>query len=104
MLYISQTWIPGLLKASAPRGYRTLWNKYYVDELYDASVVEPAKQTGRACVGLDDYLIDGLIWLVTAIPRGIAYALRPLQSGMLQGYGLTMVAGIAIIVALVFWA
>ena len=104
LLYVSQTWIPGLLKASAPRGYRTLWNKYYVDELYDASVVEPARQTGRACVGLDDYLIDGLIWLVTAVPRGIAYAIRPLQSGMLQGYGLTMVAGIAIIVALVFWA
>ena len=104
MIYVHNTWLAGLVKASAPRSYRTLWNKYYVDELYDAGVVEPARQTGRVCVGLDDYLIDGLIWLVTAIPRGIGYMLRTMQSGLIQGYAFSMVAGIAIIVLLVFWA
>ncbi|MGB2984876.1 MAG: NADH-quinone oxidoreductase subunit L, partial [Phycisphaerae bacterium] len=103
-VYVRQTWIPGLVKASAPRSYQTLWNKYYVDELYDASVIEPARQTGKVCVGLDDYLIDGLIWFVTAIPRGLGYLLRVFQSGLLQGYGLSMVAGVAVIVLLVFWA
>ncbi len=104
VIYVHNTWLAGLIKASAPRSYRTLWNKYYVDELYDAGVVEPARQTGRVCVGLDDYLIDGLIWLVTAIPRGIGYMLRTMQSGLIQGYAFSMVAGIAIIVLLVFWA
>ena len=104
ILYVQQDWLPGLIRASAPRSYRTLWNKYYVDEAYDAGVVEPARQTAHVCVGLDDYLIDGLLWLVTAIVRGIGHLLRPFQSGMLQGYALSMVAGIAIIVLLVFWA
>jgi len=104
VLYVKENWIPGLIRASAPRSYRTLWNKYYVDELYDASVIEPARQTGRVCVGLDDYLIDGLLWVITAIPRGLGYLVRTFQSGMLQGYALSMVAGIAIIVLLVFWA
>ncbi|UCC29025.1 MAG: NADH-quinone oxidoreductase subunit L [Phycisphaerales bacterium] len=104
ILYVQQNWLPGLIRASAPRSYRALWNKYYVDEVYDAGVVEPARQTAHVCVGLDDYLIDGLLWLVTAIVRGIGHLLRPFQSGMLQGYALSMVAGIAIIVLLVFWA
>jgi NADH-quinone oxidoreductase subunit L len=104
VLYVQQTWLPGLIKASVPRSHRTLWHKYYVDEMYNAGVVEPARRTGRVCVGLDDYLIDGLVWLATAIPRGIGLMLRPLQSGLLQGYALSMVAGIAIIVVLVFWA
>jgi len=104
VLYVKQTWIPELLGASVPRTYQALWNKYYVDEAYEDVVVEPARRTGRICVGLDDYFVDSLIWLVTAIPRGVAFLLRTLQSGMLQGYGLSMVAGIAIIVVLVFWA
>jgi NADH-quinone oxidoreductase subunit L len=104
VLYVKQTWIPQLLGASVPRTYAALWNKYYVDEAYEDVIVEPARRTGRICVGLDDYFVDGLIWLVTAIPRGVAFLLRTLQSGMLQGYGLSMVAGIAIIVVLVFWA
>ena len=55
------------------------------------------------CVGLDDYLIDGLVWLATAVPRGIGYLLRTLQAGVLQGYGLSMVTGIAVIVLVVLW-
>jgi NADH:ubiquinone oxidoreductase subunit 5 (subunit L)/multisubunit Na+/H+ antiporter MnhA subunit len=80
-----------------------LWNKYRVDELYDLGLVEPAWQSGRVCVGLDDYLIDGLVWFVTAVPRGLALLLRGLQSGAMQSYALSMVAGMVIIVLWVFW-
>ena len=103
-IYVLQPWLAGLAKATAPRTYKTLWNKYYVDELYDAGIVKPARSAGRFCVGLDDYLIDGLVWIATAIPRGVGLLLRVLQGGMLQGYGVSMVAGIALIVLLVMWA
>ena len=103
VLYVQQNWIPGFVKATFPRTHRTLYNKYYVDELYDACIVTPMKKTGRFCVGLDDYLIDGLLWLATAIPRAFGYVVRVLQNGLLQGYGLGMVAGIALVVLLVFW-
>ncbi len=92
-----------MLKATTPRAYRTLWNKYYVDEAYGASLVEPARKTGRFCVGLDDYLIDGLLWLITAIPRGFGYLARGFQSGVLQAYGLSMVAGLALLILLALW-
>ncbi len=103
VVFVSQTWIAGLAKLSFGRAHKTLWNKYYVDELYDRALIRPAKTTGKVCVGLDDYLIDSLLWLVTAVPRGVGYLLRNLQTGMLQGYGLSMVAGIGIIALWVFW-
>jgi NADH-quinone oxidoreductase subunit L len=98
--YVRQPWIPGLVKASAMGVYRLLWGKYHVDELYDLSVVRPVGQTGRICVGVDDYFVDGLIWVITAIPRGIAYLLRGMQSGLLQSYALSMVAGVVLLLLL----
>ena len=54
-------------------------------------------------MGLDDYFIDGLIWVVTAVPRGLGYTARVLQGGVVQGYALSMVIGVAVIVLLVLW-
>jgi len=102
-VYVGQPWIAGLARASFTRTHRSLWNKYYVDEAYDRCVVEPSRRAGRVCVGIDDYFIDGLIWFVTAVPRGLALLLRGLHGGAMQSYGLSMVSGIAIIVLLVFW-
>lgn len=100
VVYVRQPWIPGLVKASAMGVYRLLWGKYHVDELYDLSVVRPARQTGRICVGIDDYFVDSLLWGITAVPQGIAYLLRVVQSGLLQGYALSMVAGIVVLLLL----
>jgi len=100
LVYVRQPWISGLIKASAMGVYRLLWGKYRVDELYDLSVVRPARQTGRICVGIDDYFVDGLLWVMTAVPRGIGYLLRVMQSGLLQSYALSMVAGIVVLLLL----
>ncbi len=101
VVYLRETWIPGFAMNYAVRVHRLLWRKYYVDEFYELVFVRSARQTGRTCVGLDDYFIDGLIWLVTAIPRGVAYALRGLQTGLIQSYGLSMVVGLAVMMWMV---
>ncbi|MCO6437749.1 MAG: NADH-quinone oxidoreductase subunit L [Phycisphaerae bacterium] len=103
VLYVRQPWIPGVIRATFEGAYRTLWNKWYVDELYDAVIVSPARQLGRIAVALDDYLIDGLLWAITAVPRGLALVLRTMQGGVMQGYALSMVAGITIVLLLVYW-
>ncbi len=103
IVYVRQPWLAGLVKATFPGAYRALWSKYRVDEAYDAGIVQPLRQSGTICVGLDDYLIDGLVWTATAIPRGVGYLLRVAQSGALQGYGLSMVLGLTVIVLLVMW-
>jgi len=100
VVYVRQPWISGLVKASATGVYRLLWGKYHVDDLYNLSVVQPARKTGRLCVGFDDYFVDGLLWVITAIPRGIAYLLRGMQSGLLQGYALSVVTGVVVLLLL----
>jgi NADH-quinone oxidoreductase subunit L len=102
--YVSVPTFPRTVRDSWSRAYRILNNKYYVDEIYDALVVRPLRGLGDFCFGLDNYLVDGLIWLVTAIPQLIAHVLRTMQRGAMQGYGLGMVAGLIIIVLLVLSA
>jgi NADH-quinone oxidoreductase subunit L len=104
ILYVRGPWLASLIRASVPESYQTLWNKYYFDEFYGQTIVEPARRGARLCVGLDDYFIDGLLWVITAVPRGLALALRGLQSGILQGYALSMVLGMTIILFLILSA
>ena len=66
---------------SAP--YRWLYNKYFVDEAYDAMVIEPVVQGSRSVLwrGFDVALIDGIVNGVGRRSRNIGAGLRRLQSG-----------------------
>ena len=76
-------------------------NKYFVDEGYGRGIVEPLRGTGRTLFGVDNVVIDGLVWLATAVPRGVAFLLQGLQRGALQGYALAMAIGIVLVLVLV---
>jgi len=101
VLYVRRPWIPQLFRETLPGAYRTLWNKYFVDEGYDKAVVRPLRAGGVACFHIDEFIIDGLIWLITAIPRLFGALARAFQQGAMQGYGLTMAAGLGLIMLLV---
>ncbi len=77
--------------------YRLLYNKYYVDELYDAVLVRPLRKLGDICYDLDRYLINGILWMITLVPRGIGFGLRRWQQGAMQGYALGMVVGLVVV-------
>jgi NADH-quinone oxidoreductase subunit L len=102
-LYVRRPWIPHLLRSTMPQAYYVLHNKYFVDEGYDKAVVKPLRTTGVACFRIDEFIIDGIIWLVTAVPRLFGAMARAFQRGALQGYGLTMAAGLGIIILLVLF-
>jgi len=83
-------------------GLWKLWHaKYYVDELYDLIFVRPLRALGEFCFGVDRNGIDGLVWFVSAVPRGAALGLRYLQRGAMQGYALGMALGLVLL--LVLW-
>ncbi len=76
----------------------TLWNaKYYVDELYEAIFVQPLKRLGSFFFNIDKWGIDGLIWLVTAVPRALGFILHLFQRGALQAYAASMVIGVVVL-------
>jgi NADH-quinone oxidoreductase subunit L len=82
---------------------RAIENKYWVDELYQAMIVEPLRKFGQVFFAVDRFVVDGLVWLAGFVPQLTGFFLKlTLQRGYVQGYALTMLLGLAIILAVVF--
>jgi NADH-quinone oxidoreductase subunit L len=91
------------LAADVPELTNILEHKYWVDEIYQAAIVEPLRALGRVCFMIDRFIIDGIIWLISFIPQLAGFTLKlTTQRGYLQGYAVTMLFGIAVILILVF--
>jgi len=78
-------------------------NKYFVDEVLDRFVVRPLRGVGYACFIIDQLIIDGLVMLVGLVPRLLGLTVQPTQRGALQGYGLGMLSGAAVLIMIVLW-
>jgi NADH-quinone oxidoreductase subunit L len=49
-----------------------VYNKYYVDELYQATVIRGSVSLARVLSWFDKYLVDGLVNLAGAVTRAFA--------------------------------
>jgi NADH-quinone oxidoreductase subunit L len=76
-------------------------NKYYVDEIYDALITRPLWVLSHIFHLFDQYVVDGLVNLIGALPRFFGKALRPIQSGEMHGYAVGMAGGVAVLLILV---
>jgi len=84
--------------------YNFLLNKWYIDEIYDATIVRAARWLGDVFwkVG-DKKIIDGFgPDGVAKFTTGAAKRLSKIQSGYLYHYAFIMLLGVAVIIALVF--
>jgi NADH-quinone oxidoreductase subunit L len=75
--------------------HRLLLNKYYVDEIYEAAIVQPIKamSTGGLWKGVDAALIDGAVNGVGFAVGGSSGALRRTQTGSVRTYAFALFAG-----------
>src|SRR6185369_2951246 len=80
-VYLSRRDVAEATVRNLPGLYRTFRDKYYVDEAYDAAIVTPLWRLGQFCYGLDRFFINGLLWIIAAIPRAMGFALQGLQRG-----------------------
>jgi NADH-quinone oxidoreductase subunit L len=85
--------------------YRLLLNKYYVDEIYDAAIVQPIKQlsTGGLWKGVDAGLIDGAVNGVGQTVRAGSGGLRRVQTGSVRTYAASLFLGVALILGWYLW-
>jgi NADH-quinone oxidoreductase subunit L len=90
--------------AERNRGFvRLLDHKYWVDEIYQAIIVEPLRMLGRAFFAADRFVVDGIVNAFAWAPQLSGFALKlTTQRGYLQGYALTMLLGIAVILIILF--
>ncbi len=96
--YLRRPELPDLFTARYPGLYRLLWNKYYVDECYDAAVVEPIR---RGSLWLwqrfDEAVIDGCVNEAGEMFQDTGQILRRIQSGYVMNYVLSFLAGVVVI-------
>ena len=82
------------------RGVHTLLShKYYVDELYEAAIVQPIKllSTSGLWKGLDAGVIDGAVNGVGQTIRGGSNGLRRAQTGSIRTYAAFLFLGVVLI-------
>lgn len=85
--------------ASAAPVHSLLLNKYYVDELYDAIVVQPLKRVSEWALWkrVDAGLIDGIVNGTGTLVRGSSAVLRMTQTGSIRTYAASLFFGVVIV-------
>ncbi|MGH8185302.1 MAG: proton-conducting transporter membrane subunit, partial [Steroidobacteraceae bacterium] len=85
--------------------HRLLLNKYYVDEVYDAAVVQPVRAISQDGLwrGLDVKVIDGAVNGAGTIVAGGAWMLRRLQTGSVRAYAGSVFIGVVLILGYYLW-
>jgi NADH-quinone oxidoreductase subunit L len=85
--------------------YRLLLNKYYVDEIYDAAVVQPIRIVSQEGLwrGFDVRVIDGAVNGAGAIVAASAGVLRRLQSGSVRAYAGSLFVGVVVVLGYYLW-
>jgi NADH-quinone oxidoreductase subunit L len=85
--------------------YRLLLNKYYVDEVYDATIVQPTLVVSREGLwrGFDVRVIDGAVNGTATIVAASAAVMRRLQTGSVRAYAGSLVVGVVVVLGYYLW-
>jgi NADH-quinone oxidoreductase subunit L len=124
--YRTKRFAPELVAAKWPKLYQLLLHKYYVDEIYDAAVVDRTKDLGTLLgtfdakvidgVGVDGagwlarfgstlsmwwdkWIIDGLLNFGAKLTQLTSFPVRFLQTGTFSSYAMLILVGLAILLA-----
>ena len=74
--------------------YTLVFNKYYVDELYEILFVNSLKRLGTGLwKGFDEFIIDGTVNGIAYLVGWISSVMRKIQTGFVQNYAFSMVIG-----------
>ncbi len=99
-LYVAR---PGRARAYAdlwPGLHRVLSNKFYVDEIYDACIVQPVKGASIWCRRVfEEGLVDAAVNGAGVFAVSVGGVLRRLQTGYVKSYAVSMLVG-ALVIAL----
>jgi NADH-quinone oxidoreductase subunit L len=99
-MYIRSKTLPSRFVEAFPLLYRAVFNKWYLDEIYDFLIVNPCKATARFLwKGFDVIVVDGLVNSAATLLMGASRLLKNSQTGYVHNYALSMAIGVVVIVA-----
>ncbi len=67
---------PDVLQVAQPFFFRLLENKYFVDEIYEATVIRFNAGAARACDFLDRWIWGGAVLIVSSVTLGLSWLYR----------------------------
>jgi NADH-quinone oxidoreductase subunit L len=99
-MYMANNKLPGKFTSTFPALHRAVYNKWYMDEIYDFLFVNPCKSLGNLLwKGFDVLVVDGIVNGVGKVVMGFSAGIRGLQTGNTHNYALGMALGAVVIVA-----
>ncbi len=104
-LYYKRTDLPAKMAASAGSFYRLVLDKYRIDELYEAVIIQPLilLSTNVFWKGIDVGLIDRGVDESAAAAQDVSNTMRQMQSGNIRSYAGWVAAGAAAVIAFMVW-
>lgn len=100
VMYVSKNSVPAPDIEERSALQRLVYNKYYIDELYDAIFVKPIRTLSNVLSSFGEYLIDSIVTGTGRLVSNLSGLLRQTQTGSIGYYIFAMVAGIVLIL---FW-
>jgi NADH-quinone oxidoreductase subunit L len=128
--YIQRPEVPDKIAAASPFLYTLVYNKYYVDQIYDALFVNRMKDlaltlgafdvnfinglgvdgsawvtriASRISAIWDSWIVDGLVNLSARIVWLFSWPVRMLQTGRVSRYALAMLVGVLVFLGYYLW-
>ena len=100
IMYIKKTDLPEKLGSAFQPVYKLLFNKYWIDELYSKTLVQPViKASEKIILGIvDTKIIEGIVNGVPNLIGAFSRKFRGIQTGLLSNYALVMAVGTLFIV------
>ena len=103
--YVLAPEIADRLKDRYAGAHNLLYNKYYVDELYDAAIVQPIRIVSESVLWkvFDARIIDGAVNGVAESVGGLADLMRRVQTGSVRAYAASVFLGVVLILGYYAW-
>ncbi len=103
-MYIKKPELPAKLYSSLRPVHKVLFNKYYIDELYDKTLVQPTlKAADKIILAFDVNVIEGIVNGVPSLIGVFSKMLRKIQTGLLSNYAVVMAIGVLCVVGYLFF-
>jgi NADH-quinone oxidoreductase subunit L len=93
-MYLKKTDLPQKIGSMFQPIHTLLFNKYYIDELYSKTIIQPVlKASDKIVLAFDTYVIEGIVNGLPNLIGSFSKRFREIQTGLLANYGLVMALG-----------
>jgi NADH-quinone oxidoreductase subunit L len=99
-LYLQRPMIPARMSEKAKGLYQLVYNKYFVDEAYEKTLVRPGYETSDKLLYrvVDVWIVDGIVNGVGVFARLFGSAIRLFQTGIVRTYALFFLLGVLFLI------